>query len=149
MQFSKWSKALAVGAAAAGALAWGSGPAWAAPEWQSWSAPSLYKCGPTTLHSASKNIAMQTCIIRNPNNGQFQSVAVVVNNAPQSVVLSAVVHNSHGKTASCYGMWIPSNTRVACYGETAAASMPDAGNSKITLNNKYEAWTETAVFTTS
>ncbi|MGA5499331.1 hypothetical protein ACPCSP_33995 [Streptomyces cinereoruber] len=141
----KRHKAATVGALMVSALALSAAPASAAPNWQSWSVPSDYKCGPTTPHKYSVNIKMQTCIIRNPSNNTYQGVAVVVNNAPTTVYLEAVVFQKRGTTPlrndTCTNKPIPANTRVACYGGTIANSNPVA-DSYIVLNSNWGWFTE-------
>ncbi len=147
-------KVATVGALMVSALALSAAPASAAPNWQPWSAPSDYQCGPTTAHKYSVNIKMQTCIIRNPSNNTFQGVAIVVNNAPTTVYLEAVVFQKNGTTIlrndTCTNKPIPANTRVACYGDTISnpSTFPKA-DSYITLNTNYGYFTEEAVYITA
>ncbi|GHD43994.1 hypothetical protein [Streptomyces galbus] len=150
MAIISWRNVSGFAAATAGALALSASPASAAPTWQPWVAPANYQCGNTTTHSASVNIKMQTCIIKNPSSNYFQAVAIVVNNASVSVNLEAAVFQNPNTTSSVYDICpnkaIAPNTRVACFGRTIANSAPVKADSYITLNTNYGAFTDTATY---
>lgn len=139
---SRWSKAVATGAAAVGTLTLGAGPASAYPNWQPWVQPASYKCGTTATHQASNNIAMQTCIVRNTSNNTYQAVAIVVNNAPTTVYLEAIVQTlSHSRFDTCNKTPVAPGKRVACYAETVPGDVH--ANSRIILNNGLNDFTTT------
>lgn len=145
---TSWRRMSAFGVATVSALVMSVGPAHAAPNWQSWSAPSDYKCGTTTLHYHSANIAQQTCIIRNPNNNTYQAVAIVVNNHSAGVYLRAHVYRP-GRSGyeECNKTWVPANTRVACYGDTGAAVETSiSSHSVIFLNDNFADGTTTVTY---
>lgn len=133
-----WRNVMTVSAAAIGVLALNVSPASAAPNWQSWVQPSDYRCGTTTLHYHSVNIAHQTCIIRNPNNNTYQAVDIVANNYSAGVYLEARVQRP-GRAGSdtCPMKLIPAHTRVACYGDSGAATESVISASSSTLMNDY------------
>jgi hypothetical protein len=150
MFLSKWSKAAAVGACVAGALALGVNPASAQPNWQDWVPGVDYKCGTTTTHPASVNIAMQTCIFHNPSNDTFQPVTVVVNNAPTTVYLEAYPWNlSNSYSSHCIKTPVAAGKRVACYGFTSPVAPEDRPirmNSQVLLNESHGGWTTTVTW---
>ncbi|MFJ7423907.1 hypothetical protein ACIQXD_35785 [Streptomyces uncialis] len=148
---STWVKTAAAGAMAVGALSLGMSPAVAAPYWQPFvsNAPNQ-TCGQTTTHYASNNVAMQTCIFRNPANNTYQAVAVVVNNAPATVAVDLAAHviHTHGTNASCHKTEFLSGQRLACYGPTRPLGAGGANEawSEITLNNTYKDTTRAVVY---
>ncbi|MFJ4774690.1 hypothetical protein ACIP88_37265 [Streptomyces uncialis] len=115
----------------------------AAPYWQQFvsNAPNQ-PCGQTATHYASNNVAMRTCVFRNPVDNTYQAVAVVVNNAPVGVDVDLVAHviHTHGANASCHRTEFLSGQRLACYGPTRplGAGVANEAWSGITLNNTYK-----------
>ncbi|MFD4835357.1 hypothetical protein ACFWPV_36820 [Streptomyces uncialis] len=122
------------------------------PNWQPWVSPGApnLRCGPTTTHTSSANIAMQTCIIRNPANDSYQAVAIVVNNHTDPVFLKADVilleHSDLGTVNTCDKKTISAGSRVACYGATMPYNRTVTAYSWVYLNAGLEDNTATATY---
>ncbi|MEU6704396.1 hypothetical protein [Streptomyces wuyuanensis] len=81
-------RALTALAAALGFIALGAPSASAHPTWQTYSANSNWKCGPSDNLSISTSVIFQTCLITTPNKTRGQLVVVVSNRSTKTVELT-------------------------------------------------------------
>ncbi|MGI5399232.1 hypothetical protein ACQEVG_07225 [Streptomyces sp. CA-135486] len=87
-------KALIGMAATIGLLLFGATSASAHPGWQTYSANSNWKCGPSKSISISNYVVFQTCLITTPDKTKAQLVVVVSNRSDKTVELKGAAFDS-------------------------------------------------------
>ncbi|MFF7071205.1 hypothetical protein OIE43_16020 [Streptomyces pseudovenezuelae] len=135
-------KALAVAAAAAGALVFGAVPADAAPYWQAVNTGSSdWFCTAYKHHSVSDHVNWKVCEVTNADN-HAQVVVIVQNAASTAITIGGSVRSSYGSAGECFTSTLNPGFTRACYGRTVLYSS-DAWwiQGTLTVNGDKDIWT--------